>query len=897
MSGFQDFVGSGAECSGINPTRQLVNHLDKDRSFHKNLNFLPGQAPIQAPPKLTQDQKLAENFFNEQENIPIMQAPPFHDTFNFKNFSNELENIAHPMMANVNNINNTNIKMDNWANDFMNEVANVKQAPVIADSKFSLEFQNQQKFSTPPAQFNTIYPSVMYQNPMQPLQFQTPYLINNNVNNIRNVEQTEIDTHELDKAFENAKLLSNNLYSNVDEEASKWVDEFEKQELTNEDNDSLAETAKLLLETVESSQNPKFKESKFMNFMKQLRDHEVTVKGNKVVPTSSSQQSLDQTLNNDLHMQDENISNIEEVTTSVDVNAQSNTNINAEQSTSKGLDLDLLSSEIQKMNEQQHQEEIQNNMTTSGNIDSVNDEMVSDENYIYDKTRFGELHTKKSVESLGSFPSNERVWEEVYSGQEESDWANYFMGEGEDEEPVMWGDSYQQYVAEEIRKEALLREQENLSSSLSAQASSSHLNNNTYDNASINIAESSNYSSMMNETINIPETTTENDILTQKENLDISDQATATSSAQGDRMQEEKSYNLADWVRDYQNSLKDIDIDQKNKEWAGIDNSEYSESSLRASENLYGEYIFQKNNHFLKNQTIPSLDEVMRMQNLIESILGLEAIVQNDPSNYEAWLLLGTRQQENEREPHAIAALKKAVEINPKALDAWLALAISYSNENYIENSYDALESWLMNSEKYSHLLKKFQFNISEANDRRKFITNLFLECARFRPGADLDSDVQIALGLLFNMSEEYDKAIDCFSAAISKRPNDHMLYNRLGAILANNNEIEKAIEAYFHALEINPSFIRARYNLAISCMNIGEVHEAAEHLLEALSIQSGNNDLYETLDKVEGNGAEAMSTSVWETLRVALNIMGRNDLLDKCDSRDLEFFRNHFEF
>jgi len=111
--------------------------------------------------------------------------------------------------------------------------------------------------------------------------------------------------------------------------------------------------------------------------------------------------------------------------------------------------------------------------------------------------------------------------------------------------------------------------------------------------------------------------------------------------------------------------------------------------------------------------------------------------------------------------------------------------------------------------------------------------------------------------------------------------------------MLANNNEPQKAIEAYFHALEINPSYIRARYNLAISCMNINEVKEAVEHLLGALSIQSGNNNYYEGI----GDGPDANSTSVWETLRTALITLGRKDLLKKVDTRDLESFRNYFDF
>ncbi len=119
-----------------------------------------------------------------------------------------------------------------------------------------------------------------------------------------------------------------------------------------------------------------------------------------------------------------------------------------------------------------------------------------------------------------------------------------------------------------------------------------------------------------------------------------------------------------------------------------------------------------------------------------------------------------------------------------------------------------------------------------------------------------VDSNIQVGLGLLFYNIQDYEKTIDCFTAALSVRPDDYLLWNRLGATLSNSGKNEEAIGAYHKALELKPSFVRARYNLGVSSMNIGCYREAAEHFLSALSLHVVHPEKHVNVSK-----------TIWDTL------------------------------
>ncbi|XP_018572578.1 peroxisomal targeting signal 1 receptor isoform X2 [Anoplophora glabripennis] len=260
------------------------------------------------------------------------------------------------------------------------------------------------------------------------------------------------------------------------------------------------------------------------------------------------------------------------------------------------------------------------------------------------------------------------------------------------------------------------------------------------------------------------------------------------------------------------------------------------------------------------------------------AVLCFEAAAKQEPENIEAWLLLGTTQAENEQDPSAIPALNRCLQLDPTNLTALMALAVSYTNESYYNQACQMLLNWLRHNPKYGDVVPP---NLTLSGAQHKLVQDLFIKAAQRQP-KDVDYEVQCGLGVLFNLSGEYDKAADCFTAALSAKPEDARIWNRLGATLANGSRPEEAVEAYYHALNIAPGFIRARYNVGITCINLNAYREAAEHFLTALNQQARGKD-------VTNSGAMSqMSDTIWSTLRMCISLMNRGDLKPAVDNKDL---------
>ncbi|XP_061959808.1 peroxisome biogenesis protein 5-like isoform X2 [Populus nigra] len=283
-----------------------------------------------------------------------------------------------------------------------------------------------------------------------------------------------------------------------------------------------------------------------------------------------------------------------------------------------------------------------------------------------------------------------------------------------------------------------------------------------------------------------------------------------------------------------------------------------------------GVYVFTDMNPYVGHPNpLKEGQDLFRKGLLSEAVLALEAEVLKNPDNAEGWRLLGIAHAENDDDQQAIAAMMRAHEADPTNLEVLLALGVSHTNEFEQAAALKYLYGWLQHHQKYRTLATpELSDSLYYAN-----VARLFNEAAQMAPE---DADVHIVLGVLYNLSREYDKAIAFFQTALKLKPQDYSLWNKLGATQANSVQSADAILAYQQALDLKPNYVRAWANMGISYANQGMYEDSIRYYVRALAMNP-------------------KADNAWQYLRISLSFASRNDMVEACDSRNLDALQKEF--
>jgi peroxin-5 len=253
---------------------------------------------------------------------------------------------------------------------------------------------------------------------------------------------------------------------------------------------------------------------------------------------------------------------------------------------------------------------------------------------------------------------------------------------------------------------------------------------------------------------------------------------------------------------------------------------------------------------------------LFRLGDIPQAILAFEAAVQSRQDHSECWRMLGMCHAENDMDKAAITCLRKAIDCDPYSLDALLALGTCYVNELNSAGALAVLKEWVLHHPTFFHLTPV----IDEYSDGSLMdeVMQVILAAHKHDPE---DVDVKILLGVLYNVSQDFEQAAQLFREALEQRPHDYTLYNKLGATLANSSRSLEAVSYYQQSLRIRPTYARGLLNLGISYANLNQYEEAARSYVKAIQQNPDGKHMWgylrvvftclEDLDAVELCGME----------------------------------------
>ncbi|EFO21154.2 TPR Domain containing protein [Loa loa] len=293
-------------------------------------------------------------------------------------------------------------------------------------------------------------------------------------------------------------------------------------------------------------------------------------------------------------------------------------------------------------------------------------------------------------------------------------------------------------------------------------------------------------------------------------------------------------------------------------------------------------YVFESNNPYLREaDAFEKGQQALNAGLIVDAILYFEAAVQQNQENFEGWLLLGNCQTENESDRQAIAAYKKALNLQPEQKKIQLALATVYINECMELEALDVLKQWIM-----SHMdgdSNPLEFRTTPSNliedltIRTQQVEELIQKVLSNAETTE-EATFHNALSLVYNIKGDYNRAAREVKLALMYNPKDYVLWNRLGATLANGKRAAEAVAAYREALKICPNYPRARCNLGIACIQLQNYKEAIQHFITALQLQQSCSSI--------------SSSTIWTPLRAAVVrscLPYALDLLTAVNEQDLK--------
>lgn len=171
--------------------------------------------------------------------------------------------------------------------------------------------------------------------------------------------------------------------------------------------------------------------------------------------------------------------------------------------------------------------------------------------------------------------------------------------------------------------------------------------------------------------------------------------------------------------------------------------------------------------------------------------------------NYRIHFILGISYQRIHRPIEAATALEKALQLNPKSLDAVSALGLVYNELERYEESDSMYERALKMDPKNDLVLNNYSYSLAERGILLDRALAMSKEALSQQPENQSYLDTY---GWIYYKMGDYKEAEKWIRKAIELGSTSAVVHDHLGDVYFKLSDIEKAIEYWKKALEFDPS-------------------------------------------------------------------------------------------
>ena len=217
-----------------------------------------------------------------------------------------------------------------------------------------------------------------------------------------------------------------------------------------------------------------------------------------------------------------------------------------------------------------------------------------------------------------------------------------------------------------------------------------------------------------------------------------------------------------------------------------------------------------------RDDLLPRLVDVyLKNDESMEARVAARLARDDHPDKAGTWIATGKVYEKTLRMPDAIAAYKKAFEIDPEFPDLRVAIGNLLMREGQDAEARQYLKDGVSSSSTKPEVVYNYAVSLMRDKKFHAAIPSL-------RTVVEELPDMPqgwLALAQCLQQTRQYREAVTTYEKAYELNPDPKLLFH-IGRCAQKSNQPTKAIDAYEKALQVDPGYVKARYNLALTYMD-----------------------------------------------------------------------------